>query len=575
MQTRLAARNLRELAADVGSNAPPATHLVAQPASIIKDGNNTDLDTKPLRGQKRKRSTTASTKQPMKGGWEVLPHGVGGLPPAPMSSDDAHVSKSVIPGAKPASKFARTASARSTRNDKSRRQTHLTLRVTKATTSQSSEQKVSATNKREVTTQAENNLHVEDNGTLEGETQQQVVIEQKRDKRRRTTASTGIISTKEASISAPQEEAVVEKKATDAGFKDEEAKRVASEEQSSAAAKTDDGLDPDFKAKIKRGVSNPYGLTPGYSPYPHRSVPSSEACEEVYRILAELHGEVTQPQKVPAPSLEIAGCGEVPSVLDALLRTLISGNTMMARANEAIRGLVKKYGVLQEGVGAGSVDWNKVRLSPPEDLVLALKPAGCAQIKGRQIMAILGMVHEENLARVGAYEQGKKTEATGRKTEGPEFENQGQEELEIEKAAQGILSLDHFHNYTKEEAMTKFLKYPGIGVKTAACVILFCLRIPCFAVDTHVHKFCQWLGWVPAKATELDSFNHGEFKVPDHLKYGLHQLFIRHGQQCFKCRKATKPGTGEWDEAADCPLEHLLDRSKGGAKGLDSLSEET
>jgi hypothetical protein len=53
--------------------------------------------------------------------------------------------------------------------------------------------------------------------------------------------------------------------------------------------------------------------------------------------------------------------------------------------------------------------------------------------------------------------------------------------------------------------------------------------------------------------------------VPDHLKYGLHQLFIRHGQDCFKCRKATKPGTKDWNEAADCPLEHLLVRSKDEA----------
>jgi hypothetical protein len=43
-------------------------------------------------------------------------------------------------------------------------------------------------------------------------------------------------------------------------------------------------------------------------------------------------------------------------------------------------------------------------------------------------------------------------------------------------------------------------------------------------------------------------------------------LFIRHGQQCFKCRKATRPGTDEWKEAPDCPLEHLLVRDKEEAK---------
>lgn len=121
------------------------------------------------------------------------------------------------------------------------------------------------------------------------------------------------------------------------------------------------------------------------------------------------------------------------------------------------------------------------------------------------------------------------------------------------------------HSMTKDEAMAKFVSYPGIGIKTAACVTLFCLRMPCFAVDTHVHKFCRWLGWVPENADPDNCFRHGDFMVPDHLKYGLHQLFIRHGQVCFKCRKATKPGTKDWKEAPDCPLEHLLDRSKDEA----------
>ena len=240
----------------------------------------------------------------------------------------------------------------------------------------------------------------------------------------------------------------------------------------------------------------------------------------------------------------------------------------MARADEAIRELVKKFGILEDGIGAGSINWNKVRLSLLEDLVGAIKPAGCAQVKGGQIKAILDMVHEENMARAEAHMEAKATE-TDAPVAGAENESEGQKVLEVEKASQNILSLDHYHSMNREDAMAGFLKYPGIGVKTAACVILFCLRIPCFAVDTHVHRFCQWLDWVPAKATELDSFNHGEFKVPDHLKYGLHQLFIRHGQQCFKCRRATKPGTSDWNEAPECPLEHLLDRSKDNVKGKD------
>ncbi len=320
-------------------------------------------------------------------------------------------------------------------------------------------------------------------------------------------------------------------------------------------------FDPDFKPRVKRGSLNIYGLTIGSSPYPHRSVPTAEDCETVHRILTDLHGEVTQPDKAPVASLEVAGCGEVPSVLDALLRTLISGNTLMARADEAIKRLVEKYGIAKHGTGAGSINWEAVRISSLEELTETIKVAGCAAVKGAHIKAILDMVHEENQAHA----QAASAAALTQKLESNAgLHGKEQEDIAIkpQTSSSTPLSLDYMHGLARDEAMATFLRYPGIGVKTAACVVLFCLRIPCFAVDTHVHKFCQWLGWVPANATELDSYNHGEFKVPDSLKYALHQLFIRHGQRCYKCRKATRPGTQEWSEAPDCPLEHLLNRGK-------------
>lgn len=305
-------------------------------------------------------------------------------------------------------------------------------------------------------------------------------------------------------------------------------------------------LNPDYRTQVKRGQNNPYGLTPGYSPYPYRRVPTPEACEEVHRILTEMHGEVKQPDRIPTASLEIAGCGEVPCVLDALLRTLISGNTLMAMADAAIRNLGKDFGIRTEGSGAGSIDWEKVRVSSPQALVNSIRISGNGPKKAQHIKLILDKVYEENLERMKQAGTAGNTDKDG--------------------APPDLLSLDYMHAMTKDQAMEKFVSFPGIGIKTAACVSLFCLRMPCFAVDTHVHKFCRWLGWTPVKADPDNVFRHGDFMVPDHLKYGLHQLFIRHGQTCFKCRKNTKPGTKDWLGAPDCPLEHLLDRSKDDAK---------
>lgn len=308
-------------------------------------------------------------------------------------------------------------------------------------------------------------------------------------------------------------------------------------------APTIDRDSPDYRIPVKRGSNNPLGLTSGFSPYPNREVPTLQACEDVYHILAAMHGKVEQPRKVPKASLERAGCGEVPCVLDALLRTLISGNTMMPMADQAIRNVVQEYGLRNYGSGAGSFNWDKVASEPVEKLAQTIKVSGNGNQKAKNIKSILDMVASEMAQMATTEKDGK-----------------GSNKRKV--ASSETLNLDHMHNLTKDKAMAKLVLYPGIGVKSAACVTLFCLQKPCFAVDTHVHRFCRWLGWVPEKASPEDCFRHCDVKVPDHLKYGLHKLFICHGQECFRCRKATRPGTKEWMRAPDCPLEHLLDRGK-------------
>lgn len=273
----------------------------------------------------------------------------------------------------------------------------------------------------------------------------------------------------------------------------------------------------------------------GRTPYPDWQGPSIEAAEEVHRLLTELHGEVTTPAAIPPPSLSVAGCGEVPSVLDAMMRTLLSAATTMVAANEAFTALVKKYGTVRTGVGKGSVNWKKVRASPVTELAQTIKRGGLANTKAADMKKILDIVWADRKA----------------------------------------LSLDHLHGKTAREAMEELVRYPRVGVKTAACVILFCLRVPCFAVDTHVHRFCRWLGWVPAAATAEMTFWHCEFLVPGRLKYGLHQLFIRHGQLCGRCRAVTAEGTEAWNGSV-CVLEHLLERNKmkSKAKVVPKVKEE-
>ncbi|KAI1779363.1 DNA glycosylase [Hypoxylon cercidicola] len=328
-------------------------------------------------------------------------------------------------------------------------------------------------------------------------------------------------------------------------------------------AGTDEPEPKKAKRKAKKTKDNPYGLTPGEAPFPEWLAPSSAQCEVVYQILKEAHGNDVSheaPKVIPAPSLEKTGCGEVPAVLDALLRTLLSGATTFAGAKKMLDGLKEKFGELMEnGIGQGTIDWNNVRLAPLEDVAKAIHEGGLAKIKAKYIKTILDMVHQENIERREAY---LKEKETGEQASvfGAAEKTEGQKDLEILKTDRNILSLDHLLGLSVDEAMRQFTKYPGIGVKTAACVILFCLQQPCFAVDTHVNKFAKWLGWAPEKATEDDVFSHLEVRCPDHLKYGLHQLFIQHGQVCDRCKRSTVEGTEDWKNAEECPMENLLNR---------------
>ncbi|KAI1824354.1 DNA glycosylase [Xylaria intraflava] len=340
--------------------------------------------------------------------------------------------------------------------------------------------------------------------------------------------------------------------------------KQADKNKDSSDAHTPEETQTKPKRVPRKTKDNPYGLTPGRSPFPDWQGPSAAQCEEVYEILANMHGKLEQPEVIPTPSLEVAGCGEVPFVLEALLRTLLSGAVTMDGAGKMVQGIVAKYGVLEDELAKGAIDWNKVRLSTIEDLQDAIRVGGLANRKAKAIKNTLDMVYEENINRRNAFLAERETGITA-DVYGAAERTQGQKELEILKTERDILSLDHMYGLSVDKAMREFTKFPGIGVKTAACVILFCLQRPCFAVDTHVHRFSRWLGWVPDKADENDTFGHLEVRCPDHLKYGLHQLFIKHGQTCGRCKLATVEGTKDW-EAVVCPLEHLLTRGKKTSK---------
>ncbi|MCJ1393125.1 hypothetical protein MMC18_005997 [Xylographa bjoerkii] len=291
-------------------------------------------------------------------------------------------------------------------------------------------------------------------------------------------------------------------------------------------------LDEESPTKKARRTkkANPYGVTLGQTPYPDWQHPTPE-----------------------------------------------DAHTSNGNAAMAVQGLIKRFGVLKSGMSKGCIDWNAARLAGREEIMVAIKRGGLAQTKSKYIEGILKMVHEENESRRVALAAKVKTSATKAESSiDPEAEIVDADHAEaaaIEKASEvmladtSTLTLDYVHAMSANAAFAKLITFPGIGVKTASCTLLFCMQRPSFAVDTHVFRLCKWLGWVPPTATRDTTFAHCDVRVPDKLKYSLHQLLIKHGKECGRCRAITGEGSEVWEEG--CVIDDLVLRTgkkKGGVE---------
>ncbi|WP_405322919.1 endonuclease III domain-containing protein [Methanobrevibacter sp.] len=90
--------------------------------------------------------------------------------------------------------------------------------------------------------------------------------------------------------------------------------------------------------------------------------------------------------------------------------------------------------------------------------------------------------------------------------------------------------------------MDEMLKLPGVGRKTANCVIVFAFQDAAIPVDTHVHRISNRWGIADTKEPEETEVVLME-KVPKELWVDLNDLMVQFGQticrpigpQCDKC----------------------------------------
>ena len=86
---------------------------------------------------------------------------------------------------------------------------------------------------------------------------------------------------------------------------------------------------------------------------------------------------------------------------------------------------------------------------------------------------------------------------------------------------------------------------PGVGPKTAACVLLFSLGRPALPVDTHIHRVAKRLGLVPEKSSAEQARDLLEPMLEPEQIYPFHIQLIKHGRRTCTARRP---------ECPSCPL---------------------
>jgi endonuclease-3 len=101
-----------------------------------------------------------------------------------------------------------------------------------------------------------------------------------------------------------------------------------------------------------------------------------------------------------------------------------------------------------------------------------------------------------------------------------------------------------------EEARSWLRSLPGVGPKTAACVLLFALGLPALPVDTHVERVSKRLGLVDPKRTAEQAHEDLARLVDQADYFRFHMLLIKHGRRTCIARR---PACERCPLNADCP----------------------
>jgi endonuclease-3 len=167
--------------------------------------------------------------------------------------------------------------------------------------------------------------------------------------------------------------------------------------------------------------------------------------------------------------------------LDELVLTILSQNTNDRNRDVAYARLRDRFPT-----------WEAVANAPAATIEEAIRPGGISRVKSERIKQIL-------------------------------------------EATDG-LSLDWLAKAPRERALEFLESLPGVGRKTAACVLLFSYDRPELPVDTHVYRVASRLGLIRPRASFEEAHETLRALTDPDDAYELHINLIRHGRRLCKPR---------------------------------------
>ena len=85
------------------------------------------------------------------------------------------------------------------------------------------------------------------------------------------------------------------------------------------------------------------------------------------------------------------------------------------------------------------------------------------------------------------------------------------------------------HGGAVPDTVEALLTLPGVGRKTANCVLIYAFNKAAICVDTHCHRIANRLGWVTTKTPDQTE-KALEKMMPQDLWAGSNRLFLQHGR---------------------------------------------